>query len=227
MRIVSLNLNHRTIGGEVPRTVVSALGDLVPDVLIFNEFVSGPRNEDLEPLLAEVGLPYISTSKQVVYSPGRFHNQILIASNSEFQQILHYQDAPDQGANSNILTVQVNGLTLTGVRAPAYKSMSEWRSYWSWLATAAVGDVLVGDLNIDPYRASSRDRVYLDLVNTTDWSLIPVNGDWSFRGLRGNTAELDHVLVRNGVIAVTAWYEQDAFVPGYTDHAALVVDLDC
>jgi hypothetical protein len=226
MRVVCLNLNHRTIGRDVPRSLVSEIGALEADVLVFNEYVSGSRNRDLEQFLTEIGLSHISTSKQVVYSPGRFHNQILIASNKRFEQVIHYQDSPDSGANSNILTFLVNGLSLTGIRAPAYKTMSEWRKYWSWLGSAALGDVLIGDLNVDPQRANSRDRVYLDLVHSEGWTLTSVVGDWSFRGVKGNTAKLDHVLVRNGVTAVAAWYAQDSFVPAYTDHAALVVDLD-
>lgn len=191
----------------------------------FNEFVEGEKNMGLRRDLAVHGFDHVLASRNVQYSPGRAHNQILVASKLPISNTIEYSDGQDGSANTNILTVEVGGLAITGIRAPAYVTLQEWRTYWDWLGTISLGDVLIGDLNIDPQRNSSRDRVHTTLTESLGWAFVPVDGDWSYKGVKGNTARLDHCLVRDGAIVANAKYIPSPFVPAYTDHAAIVVDV--
>ena len=225
MRILSLNLNHRTYPKAVPRTMLQALAALKPDVLCFNEFVAGPANEDLQDNLAAIGLTNIAVSACVKYARGRTQNQILVASGGPIHGVREYSDAPEMGGNTNTLTVQVGGFELTCLRAPAYELMRDWREYWHWLSGVIEGDIIVGDLNVDPSRGNSRDRVFGERFRGAEWQHHPASGGWSYRGNNGSQASLDHILTRPGIVANRCEYIQQPFVPDYTDHAVLVADV--
>ena len=87
------------------------------------------------------------------------------------------------------------------------------------------GDLVIGDFNVDPTRSTKRDRVINGLVQSGGWRLAEVEGEWSYRGHTGNQSKLDHVLGRGDVFVETAKYVSEPFVPDFTDHAALVVDV--
>ena len=60
--VISLNVNHRTVGKPIPQALVTALLDLAPDVLVLVEYVAGAGRPDLHAALASAGLLHAATS---------------------------------------------------------------------------------------------------------------------------------------------------------------------
>ena len=116
-------------------------------------------------------------------------------------------------------------MDLTGLRAPAYTRARDWYGYWEWLTSVIDGDVVVGDFNADPRRRRKWDRVLSSLALTHGFTIITPPDSWSFRHSRGGEGQIDHALVRHRATAISARYETTTFVPRFTDHAALVVEL--
>ncbi len=226
MKLVSLNLNHRTHAREVRAGLLEKLSSLEPDVICFNEFVSGPKNQDLPHRLTDLGFAHQGSSRKYRYSAGRFHNQILIASRTPIESVVHYETGMDDAANSNVLTVITREIAITGFRAPAYKLSREWDAYWDWAGKSLSGDVLIGDFNIDPVRARKRDRAAETITNQNAWQMCNPKGDWSYKSTTGVTACLDHCAFKHKSVEVTkAQYIASQFVPEFSDHAALMVEL--
>jgi endonuclease/exonuclease/phosphatase family metal-dependent hydrolase len=225
LKIISLNLNHRTRCRDISKSLIQSLNGLSPDIIALNEIVICDRNRGIIEELAKFGLHHTAISKQVPYSATRNHNQVLIASKQAFIAVEHYDNAPDPGANSNILTVKLPNTTMTAVRAPMYKKRSEWSEYWTWLSSKAKGDILIGDLNVDPSRGNKRDLEYRKLTKDSQWNLCEIEGDYSYQGTNGSKARLDHLLTRNRVRVKAARYISDGILPEHTDHAALYVEL--
>lgn len=218
LRLVTLNLNHRTAHRPVPPALLSALCALHPDVLVLTEYVERRPRPDLRKTLADAGLPHVAVS-----TPGRERcNQVLIASRGPLAVRPAPPDAPCPSASSNLLAVTTVGLTITGLRAPAYVRASDWYHYWAWLPSAVHTGLVIGDLNADPTRNRPRDRVLAPFLDAGGWTHRDPEGLWSYRGPRA-CSRLDHVLWRPPVIVDEARYVSAPFVPRFTDHAALVV----
>ena len=224
MRIIALNMNHRTHAKASPPGFTKAILSPGPDLLVLTEFVERPDDPAFLQALEVGGLPHFALSPRLPYSPGRWHNQGLIASRSPLQTLPAPPNPPDRAAATNILRVRVGGLRITGIRAPMYQKAAGWYRYWDWLSREVEADVLIGDLNADPRRPRKRDRVLRTLAVTRGYRLADPQGDWSYRGLKGSEAKLDHVLPR-GVRLDHARYVPEPFVSHFTDHAALIADV--
>jgi endonuclease/exonuclease/phosphatase family metal-dependent hydrolase len=228
MRLLSLNVGHQTWARPIPSAVVAALLDHTPDILVLVEYVEGDGRPELHAALAGAGLPNIATAPAVLRRPGSRWNQVLVASRWPVAP----SDGPEvpgraQGLPSALLRVQTGGLGLTGLRVPMRSSAATWYAMWNTLVPAFEGDILVGDLNIDPARRWKRDQVPLQLLREAGWRRYTAEGVWSYRSGSGRTSTVDHVFTRGDIAVLSAQYVSEPFVTeGLTDHAALVADLD-
>lgn len=226
MRIVSLNVNHRTLPRQVPVGLIRSVDQLKPDIFLFNEFVGGEQCQ-VEELISQFG--YKTAISEAVRRPARgWCNQVLIASKAELSVLPAPINPPTISAGTNYLGINVSGITVTAVRAPMYRSATQWRDYWSWLAKQLKGDLIIGDFNIDPERLHRRDSIALECLclGESNWKLGESKGEWSYKSTSGNTSRIDHVLVKNTLQLKQARYVSEPFWSKYTDHAALVVDID-
>lgn len=225
-RILALNLNHRTRPKPISVPLIKAIVELLPDIVVLNEFVGGGDSSDLENKLACSGFSHLAVSECVEYAAGRWHNQIAIASRKKIENVSEPTYGPDEMCRTNTLIAQTFGILITGIRVPAYETAGDWYSYWDWLSDNLKGDLAVGDFNADPSRQKKWDRVLDKLVSAGDWSRKEIEGPWSYRGNNGATSRVDHVLARGNVRVVAAKYVDVPFVPQHTDHAALLVDFE-
>jgi endonuclease/exonuclease/phosphatase family metal-dependent hydrolase len=126
---------------------------------------------------------------------------------------------------TNTLTVKTFGISITGIRVPAYTAATDWYRYWEWLNENLDGDIAIGDFNADPGRPRKWDRVLETLMQCGGWHRTNADGDWSYKGNNGSTSRVDHVLSRGKVNILSARYVTDPFVPAHTDHAALLAEI--
>jgi len=61
-RIISLNVNHRTVAKPFPAPLTRALLDLAPDILVLVEYVEGDGRQELREALADARLHHVATS---------------------------------------------------------------------------------------------------------------------------------------------------------------------
>ena len=225
VRIASLNVGHQTWARPIPLTVVAALLDQQPDILVLVEYVEGDGRPELRATLADSGLQHVATSAQVQRQGRSWWNQILIASR---WPIIVTSDATglDPCNGSAFLSVETGGPAMTGVRVPMWETAGEWYGAWDKCVPRFQGNLLIGDLNIDPQRQRRRDQKPLAMLQRAGWSWHKADGDWSYKGRTGATSSVDHLFVRGEVEVVSARYVVDgAFGVGPVDHAALVVDV--
>lgn len=225
--LLALNLNHRTRPMPIAPILVDEIRGLDADIVVFNEYVDHGAARDVKELLAQAGFAHQTVSNSVEYSPGRWHNQVLIASNAPIVSQTVPSGGPDEMAATNTLMIETYGIKITGIRVPAYTAAIDWYGYWDWLNENLDGDIAIGDFNADPSRPRKWDRVLATLEESGGWTRPEIIGEWSYRGNNGSTSRVDHVLARNGVKVVSARYVPEPFVPAHTDHAALLVDIAC
>lgn len=79
-KLLSLSLNHRTLPARIKPELIHAIENLGPDILAFNEYVNVGIAQELKEMLTAAGYEHQAISDNVEYRPGRWHNQILIAS---------------------------------------------------------------------------------------------------------------------------------------------------
>lgn len=225
-RLVSLNLNHRTRPAPIAESLIETIAELAPDVIIFNEYVDVGVARDVGPMLFASGFVHQAVSNSDEYTPGRWHNQILIASKDPIVEHSVPMNGPDVMASTNTLCVKTFGLTITGIRVPAYTAASDWYPYWEWLNENLDGDIAIGDFNADPGRPRKWDRVLQTLVECGGWSRAEIDGDWSYKGNNGSTSRVDHVLARHSARIISARYVTEAIAPEHTDHAVLLAEVE-
>lgn len=157
-RILALNVNHRTKHKPFPTGLTLNLLELEPDILVLTEFVEAHLHTELRTQLHAAGLISMKTSRRTEYSPGRYTNQVLIASRWPIVIVDISYPAPDPHADSNILVAKTNGFTIAGLRAPWYpkNTANHWRTYWKWICQNINADVATGDFNFDPDKKGSK-----------------------------------------------------------------------
>ncbi len=226
LRLVSLNMNHQTKAKDIPNRLVEGLTALRPSLLCLNEFVEGNGRESFYNSLKAHGLRYIVSTESIKRDGRGWHNQILIASRFQTDSLIVDVPMLTPKYATNLLLVETCGIRVGGVRALPFDSDREWRSYWSWLGGQLNCDVAIGDFNADPARNKPRDRVFLELANSRNFSVISPSDGWSYFGRGDTRSRIDHALLRNGWRHTSAKYVTDPFVTeGLTDHAALVIDI--
>lgn len=219
MKIGTLNLGHQVRRPRhVPVGLLDALTTLELDVLVLTEFVSTPAYAAA--LLRR--WPHVIASEQVQYgsSRARFANQVAVASRWPMVAREGVSATPDVHAQTNFLSVSFHGVVVTGVRAPAYKRASDWYGYWNMLRERLDGDVVIGDLNVDPTRSRKRDRVLPE-----EWQLVTPPGV-SYRSPKNGTeSTIDHALVAPGIEVQGAEFRPEFFARWGVDHCPLVINV--
>lgn len=228
IRLLALNVNHRTFHKPMPPALTSALLSHRPDVLVLTEFVERTPRCDLRTALADAGLVHHLTSDRLEYTPRRFTNQVLVATRKPVSRLVPPARAPNPHAEANLLCVEVDGLRLAAVRAPLVRGAGarSWREYWEWLAGHKGVDVMIGDLNFDPEAHGPRNRAASSACRAAGWVFSRPDGLWSYAGASGRRTRIDHVATRPGVRAAGSRYVADKFVPEHTDHAALIAQIE-
>lgn len=126
MKIISWNLNHRTLEKPIPATVIDSLQHLDADIVVLNEYVDGPSRAEFKDNLNGIGYGHLAVS---THYPK--HNQVLIASRHAITE--GDLEAPNLTlpAKSNFLHVKLADQTLevVGARPPAYKTKRETEAY--------------------------------------------------------------------------------------------------
>lgn len=141
---------------------------------------------------------------------------------------------PGGAGESNFLHVKLPaaGMEVIGLRAPAYETSAELKSYWEQLAALVQSTferptVWMGDLNADPDTPSYIGGRDLAQLERQGWQLPRPSGLWSFvKGTR-----IDHALLSPSVSFVSAEYvtsiggvdvASNDKATRVSDHAALV-----
>ncbi|HVI03439.1 MAG TPA: endonuclease/exonuclease/phosphatase family protein [Enhygromyxa sp.] len=218
MKIGTLNIGHQTLRPRViPEDLLDVLVALDLDLLFLTEYV----NTDDYAAALNRRWPHVLNSAQAPYRSSRSHNQVVALSRLPLRARAGHQPVPTEAARTNFLSVEVAGLIVTGMRAPAYKPR-DWYAYWDALAQRLDGDVVIGDFNVDPSRRRRRDQVL-----PMGWRLVtPAHGP-SYRSLRnGSESAIDHALVRHVVeLRGEAIYDPKFFGRWGLDHCPLVIDV--
>jgi hypothetical protein len=218
MRIASLNLGHRALKPKtVPLELLDALVGLEADLLFLNEFVTTPRYR--EELLSR-WRTLCETPQLKHNDAGRWSNQIAALSNEPLAELPGLAPVPTQSAATNLMAVKFRTVVVTGMRAPAYPRSSDWYEYWSHLRDHLAGDVVIGDLNVDPRRGRKRDRVLPE-----GWRVVTPAGDSFQSRSRNATSAIDHALVRPEVEVMNARYATEFLHQWDLDHVPIVIDV--
>ena len=225
IKILAINLNHRTRPKPILPAMIDVISELDPEIVVFTEYVDQGEATKLKVMLGAVGLEHQAVSESDEYRPGRWHNQILIASRKPIEFSAVPSSGPDVMSRTNTLMAKTYGIHISGIRVPAYEQLADWYPYWEWLNDALEGDLAIGDFNADPGRAKKKDRVIDALVAHGGWVRPDIEGEWSYRGSNGTQSRVDHVLVKDPVRVVSARYIAEPFVPVITDHAGLLVEI--
>jgi len=238
MKIVSWNLNHRTLEKPIPEMVGIALGSLGADVIILNEFVDGPSRLHFKQQLNDIGYSDITVSDKFPKQ-----NQVLMASRTP--QRSGDLSPPDLtvAATGNFLHRKLPdlGIEIVGVRPPAYKLKSEQEQYWEQLSaiiSEAKGRCILfaGDLNADPDNSKYVGGKVLDTLRSDgNWVIPYPEGEWSYISSDGKrSSRIDHAVCSTQLKTLQAQYIyeiNDLILAGpkdvdpISDHAVLMVSL--
>jgi exonuclease III len=233
MKIIALNLNHKTSLRAIKPRLVEVIEKLRPDVLTLNEYVHGETRGTLLEALAHVGLGNVLFSERL-----NGNNQVLVASRNAISAgDLRGPDTADKGGESNFLHVLLPhaDLEIVGVRAPAYEGSSELRAYWKGLieiirSTKQRRILFLGDLNADPDSGRGVGALGLTGLRDEGWYIPAAVGPWSYV----SGSRIDHAIAAPSVSVEGAEYvtEISGIViasqtkeAAISDHAALVVQV--
>jgi hypothetical protein len=237
MKIISWNLNHRTIEKAIPLDAIRFFSDFAADLIVLNEFVDGPSRK-----MFKEGLKQIGYGHQFVSVKRGKQNQVFIASTISIKLGDIAPPQQDDASITNFLHVLVEGkeLEVVGFRAPAYKSFLERQSYWRELATImqAVGNrriVFLGDVNFDPFQGAAASATEIHFNLAAKYSIPNPQGEWSFISIDEKArTRIDHAMVTEGLkvtdVRYIAKHNGITLAGGkvsnaITDHAVLALDL--
>jgi endonuclease/exonuclease/phosphatase family metal-dependent hydrolase len=239
VKILSWNLNHRTLEKPIPDTVVDVFRALAPDLILLNEFVDGPSRTSFRTALCGSGWVY----QQVSATPGR-HNQVFAAANIPIHAGQLEAPRVDGSALSNFLHLRLEEqpFEVVGFRVPMYKKAADRNAYWAELLRIMREAhnrpiAFIGDLNRDPFaRTFDSNATSLRFPDDEAYQLPNPLGSWSYINMRGTTtSRLDHVLHTDALEASGASYITQLgglLLAGphnsspISDHAALVFTLN-
>ncbi len=226
MRIASLSVGHQTWARPIPPSVLTSLLAQQPDSLVLVEYVEGQGRPELRAALANAGLAHIAASDSLLRrGKDAWWNQVFIASRWPIE-VTSDRSGMHPCNGCGFLSVKTGDLAMTGARVPMWPRAADWYGASDEMLPRFEGDLLIGDLNIDPSRGRRRDQEPLRQLREAGWRHAPAGGGWSFQGRNGTGSAVDHVFVRDGVEVVLARYVAEGIIGvGPVDHAALVVDL--
>jgi endonuclease/exonuclease/phosphatase (EEP) superfamily protein YafD len=219
MIIATWNLNHRAGTRPVRLEAANLATGFGADVLVLTEFFPRQHERQFRATLAHAGW-----SEQAVSSETREGaNRVLIASTLPLVAMTLELPTFDQRFPANLLGVKLPslGLSILGVRVPAYQTAPLRHSAWDWIQVVAASVrsepfIMAGDLNAS--RHSKRLRRILD----SGYHRADPGGP-TFFGYNGRTSEIDHVLATSHCIITDARCVRDSAV---SDHAAVICRVE-
>ena len=195
MYLATWDLNNRV--GTVPfrPDAADAAMALGADVLVFTEFFPKQHEERFRAALANAGWSEQLMSAQ----PSEVANRVLIASKLPLSPLNLDLPKFDQQFPANLLAVRLPsvGLSLLGVRIPAYETAHLLLSAWGWLeATASIlknnPSVIIGDFNVQVSGNSRASKCFRRIL-ADEWHRAEPGGA-TFLGYKGRISEIDHVI---------------------------------
>ena len=232
--IATWNLNNRVGKVRFRPEAADAATALGADILVFTEYYPQAHHEAFCATLAAKGW----THQLISGDTGEIANRVLIVSRVAIERLPLAVPSFDRHLPSNVLAVGVPsaGLSLIGVRIPAYESRDQDKlaKSWEWLAALAQDlarrpALILGDLNVSldtpPRRMGGLFRDILE----KGWHRAEPAGGASFFGHGGRQSEIDHMLGTQSCIFADAALVTKvggidlARAPGaISDHAALI-----
>jgi exonuclease III len=238
MKILSLNLNHRSRLRKIPDQLYDVLTGLSPDVLCFNEYVDSDSHLNFKANLKTMRYKDISISAKI---DGIDHNQILIATKTSHQLGELKGPAVTQHATTNFLHVITSeGLNIIGLRVPSIKG-TELESYWVELVDNLNGlireeVVVIGDFNCNPFKDSKGPAASMKSLESNSYTIPRPIGDFSYINYDGTqTSSIDHVVVSSLLNVSRCEYLEkfgEVVIAGkkdtspITDHCGLLVEIN-
>ncbi len=225
MTIATWNLNHQAGTRPVRLKAADVATTFGADVLVFTEFFPRQHENQFRATLAHAGW-----SEQVMSSETReVANRVLIASRLPLAPMNIKLPTFDQQFPANLLGVRIPslGLSVLGIRVPAYKTACLRLSAWDWIeaSAASIGNepaIIAGDLNIQAMAGASRGGDHFRRILAHGWHRADPRAA-TFFGYKGRTSEIDHVLATNHCIIRNARCVQDSAI---SDHAAVVCRVE-
>lgn len=238
MKIATWNLNNRVGKVRFRPEAANAAMALGVDVLVFTEFYPQLHEKQFRDTLSSAGW----TEQLMSPTPTEVANRILIASKLPVMPLQIEFPAFDQQFPANLAAVSIPsiGLSVVGVRVPAYSALesSLLRQAWDWLETTAAllsgyPSVILGDLNVSTASTPSRGGDQFRRILANGWKRASPTEGATFFGHNGRTSEIDHILASNHCILSEAICiksaggfalcdSQDAI----SDHAALLCQIE-
>ncbi len=233
MKIATWNLNNRVGKVRFRPEAADAAVALCADVLILTEFFPQEHENRFRNTLRNAGL-----SEQVMSpQPAEVANRVLIASRLPLLPLAIEGPAFDQQFRANIAAVSLPsiGLTIVGVRVPAYaaKQSAFLIQAWDWLeSTAAMlrlsAAVMLGDLNASAASPDSRGGGHFRRILASGWQRAAPAEVATYFGHGGRTSVIDHIVATERCILSEAACVKSAkgfafcdAQDALSDHAAL------
>jgi len=238
LKVISWNLNHRTIEKPIPADIVTLFSGLHANLILRNVFVDGRSRSGFRDSPTDAGYIF-----QMVSPTPAGHNQVFAASSSPFRLGDSRPPSFDGSATSNCLHIQFTTLPLelVGLRVPGYTLAADRRTYWAQLVAIMRGlkdrsIAFIGDINRDPFSKSGSHEVRSIPFADRDGYVIqnPIGG-WSFINYNGaKHSRFDHVIHASALDVASVNYVAEVggrvlagpkSTTPISDHAALVLEI--
>jgi endonuclease/exonuclease/phosphatase family metal-dependent hydrolase len=209
MKLLTWNVNHRTLPRPIPDLVPAAIEELSPDLLVLTEYVRGPSHRSFLSRLAGLGLCHALVSPET-----RGQNSVMMACRRPLApgHISAPPIAPALPYNFLHVELSEDRLQVLGIRIPDYSRQSRIRkACWDWLCSRAAElvhspIVMIGDFNSDPNYSKFRcgDR-FAQLVED-GWQLALPKDGASYWSPNNHAVRIDHAFVSKDYRVISARY---------------------
>jgi len=232
LRIATWNLNNRIGKRRFRPEAADAAVALDVDMLVFTEFFPPHVECSFRRTLECAGWRW----QLVSVEPTVIANRVLIASRLPLRAIQLELPAFDEEFAPNILAVSCRGLSIVGVRIPAYNSGKLLLQAWNWLESTATTiekcpAVILGDLNVGITTRSNPGNALRRML-ANGWRRVAPLKAPTFFGYREIKTEIDHILVTQecdtcdpACILEAGGLTLAGAAHAVSDHAALTCDV--
>jgi len=205
MKVISWNLNHRTLEKRIPSGVTEFLERHSPDLAFFNEFVDGDSRSVFFENINSLGY------KHQIFTPKiKGVNQILAISKTQISKLGWLASTQDIHAQNNFLAVEheASGIRFIAFRMPSYevaKDRNLFREILGLLLALKSDEkvICLGDWNEDPFRRTRGKKWY----QLDGYTVLKPEGDWSYISPNGNKrSRIDNVMVSEDLKDAKARY---------------------
>jgi endonuclease/exonuclease/phosphatase family metal-dependent hydrolase len=236
MKVLTWNLNHRTMERRIKPGTTNAISVLGADLVIFTEYVYGPTRQQFIGGLAEVGLRHCLLSPVI-----KGQNSVLIVSREPLVQGDIVGQGMDPALRSNLLHAvdPASGIEVLGIRVPDFsRQPRQKRACWDSIEVMAEqlisrASVILGDFNTDPNYSAARCGNRISKLHAAGWQNGTPEAGASYWTPRGHGVRIDHAFLSPSLALMKAEYVAsygDQFFAGggpraLSDHAVLSVEF--